>query len=260
MKRATVTSFVAVLLTLLGAQTLPAKTTQTQVTVRALAKGAKFIGSSMEGARITITNLETGEVLAEGKTSGSTGNTDRIMRKKHGRNRVLSTEDSAKYTTILWLDKPTKVKIKAHGPLSNPEDANSASVTRTILPGKDLTGGDAVRLKIPGFVVEILSPTEKWFEGDSPELTVRTKISLMCGCPIKPDGLWDSKDYEIRMAVYQGREMIDEFPLRYSGEPSHFERTITIDKTGCYRIRVYAFDPTTGNTGYETKSCTVSEG
>lgn len=234
------------------------KTTQTEVTVHALSKGAKFIGSSMGGAKITIKNVKTGEVLAEGKTTGSTGNTKRIMRQKHERNRKLSTPDSAKYTTSLWLDKPTKVKITAYGPLDNPEDANSASLTQTILPGKDLTGGDAVRLQIRGFVVDILSPKKGYFQGGTADITVKANVSMMCGCPIKPDGLWDSKDYQIRAAVYKGVEKVDEYDLRYAGKPSHFKREISIDTSGCYSIKVYAYDPATGNTGYESKSCTVS--
>lgn len=235
-----------------------AQTTQTDVTIYAISKGAKFIGSSMGGAKITIEDAETGEILAEGKTTGNTGNADRIMRQQHGRNRVLSTPDTAKYSTSLRLEDATKVKIIAHGPLDNPEDANSASVTQTILPGKDLTGGDAVRLQIRGFVVDILSPSESWFEGDTNQLTLEAKVSMMCGCPIKPNGLWDSNDYQIRAAVYEGIEKVDEYDLRYAGDPSHFERTITIDRSACDRIQVYAYDPATGNTGYETKACTIT--
>lgn len=258
MRKATIfTSILLFAVSFVTVQAGFAKSTETDITVYAISKGAKFIGSSMGGAKITIADAETGEILAEGKTAGSTGNTDRIMRQKHQRNRVLSTSDAAKYNTSLWLEEPTRVKITAHGPLDNPEDANSASVTQTILPGKDLTGGDAVRLQIRGFVVDILSPTDNWFQGDSAQLNVKAKVSMMCGCPIKPDGLWDSNDYQIRVAVFEGIEKVNEYDLNYAGKASHFERTITIDRSGCYRIQVYAYDPVTGNTGYESKSCTV---
>jgi hypothetical protein len=228
---------------------------ETDVTVHAISKGAKFIGSSMDGARITIENLETGEVLAEGTTTGSTGNTNRIMRQKHGRNRVLSTDDTAKYTTTLSLDKPTRVRITAHGPLSNPEDANSASVTQTLLPGKDLTDGDGVRLQIRGFVVDILSPTEGSLDEAPNEVTVKAEVSMMCGCPIKPNGLWDANDYEIRARLYRDGENVKEVPLNYAGKASQFERTIPLEDPGeDHVIKVYAYDPVTGNTGYETLS------
>lgn len=38
----------------------------TKAMVRAVSKGAKIIGSDVGGARITITDVETGEVLASG--------------------------------------------------------------------------------------------------------------------------------------------------------------------------------------------------
>lgn len=237
-----------------------AKAIRTDITVRALSKGAKFIGSSMDGARITIKNTETGEVLAEGTTTGSTGNTDRIMRQTHGRNRVLSTEDAAKFTTSLSLEEPTRVKITAHGPLSNPEDANSASITQTLLPGKHLTQGDAVRLQIRGFVVDILPSTREALESNREDVTVRAEISLMCGCPIKPNGLWDSNDYELRVRLYKDGEQVKDVPLEYAGKPSHFKRTLNLDDSAAeYEIKVYAYDPVTGNTGYEMLSFMESD-
>ncbi|MBT5659166.1 MAG: hypothetical protein HOJ02_03315, partial [Rhodospirillaceae bacterium] len=47
----------------------------TRLTVRVMAKDAKFIGTSIGGARITIRDVDTGELLAQGVTEGSTGNT-----------------------------------------------------------------------------------------------------------------------------------------------------------------------------------------
>lgn len=46
----------------------------TKITVRAKAKDAKFIGTSVGGALILIRNADTGELLASGRTEGSTGN------------------------------------------------------------------------------------------------------------------------------------------------------------------------------------------
>jgi predicted alpha/beta hydrolase len=52
----------------------------TMLTVRTRAKDAKFIGSSMGGSYITVRNAQSDELLAEGYTEGSTGNTSRIMK------------------------------------------------------------------------------------------------------------------------------------------------------------------------------------
>jgi hypothetical protein len=39
-----------------------------------LSKGAKFIGTGVAGAEITIRDAETNELLARGKTAGDSGN------------------------------------------------------------------------------------------------------------------------------------------------------------------------------------------
>lgn len=42
----------------------------TRIDVRVLSKGAKFIGTGVAGAEITIRDAETDELLARGKTVG----------------------------------------------------------------------------------------------------------------------------------------------------------------------------------------------
>ncbi len=68
---------------------------ETEVMVRVKSKDAKFIGSSIGGAMVLIKNAETGEVLASGKTSGSTGDTELIMKQAHSRNQRLTDENTA---------------------------------------------------------------------------------------------------------------------------------------------------------------------
>jgi hypothetical protein len=51
----------------------------TTITVRAISKDAKFIGTSIGGMQVTVTDAQTGEVLAKGVTSGGTGSTARLM-------------------------------------------------------------------------------------------------------------------------------------------------------------------------------------
>jgi len=55
------------------------------VIVHVTANDAKVIGSGVGGAFVRIKNLETGEVLAQGKHLGGTGETDRIMVRPHRR-------------------------------------------------------------------------------------------------------------------------------------------------------------------------------
>lgn len=68
---------------------------ETHLDVRVISKGAKFIGTSLGGAEVTITDLATGTLLARGKTAGSTGDTMKIMKERRGRHAPVSTEDAA---------------------------------------------------------------------------------------------------------------------------------------------------------------------
>ena len=72
---------------------------ETRIIVRAKAKDAKFIGTSIGGAYVIIKDANTGKTLAEGLISGSTGNTDRIMKKAHERHVNLSDDQTAKFHT-----------------------------------------------------------------------------------------------------------------------------------------------------------------
>ena len=54
--------------------------TETKVMIRAKARDAKFIGTSLGGAHVIVRNKLNRQILAEGNTTGSTGNTDLIMK------------------------------------------------------------------------------------------------------------------------------------------------------------------------------------
>lgn len=130
----------------------------TDITVRVKTKDAKFMGSSMGGALITIKDADTGELLAKGVTAGGTGNTKLIMKTPVTRGNAISDEKAAKYTATIDIDVPTRVKVTAFGPLSQRQAANTVSATQWIIPGKNITEGDAWMLEMPGLVVDVLSP------------------------------------------------------------------------------------------------------
>ena len=59
----------------------------THITVRVKTKDAKFIGTGIGGALVTIKDAETGEFLAKGVTEGTSGNTSLIMKTPKARGR-----------------------------------------------------------------------------------------------------------------------------------------------------------------------------
>ena len=92
----------------------------TRIDVRVLSKGAKFIGTGMAGAEITIRDAETNELLARGKTVGNSGNDRRIMVEARPRHTPLSTATSAVFRAAIDLEEPRQVVVVARGPLSQP--------------------------------------------------------------------------------------------------------------------------------------------
>lgn len=227
---------------------------ETRVDVRVRTKDAKFLGTSMGGALVTIRNTETGELLAKGVTSGTTGNTEIIMRTPHARGGLLSDGQSARFRAVVDITEPTRVEVRAVGPLSQRQGMGEASVTHWLIPGKHVTGGDGLILELPGFAVDVLDPPAHRtvsLEGNTATIAVRANVTMMCGCPVAPGGLWNADGYEIRALVRRDGGSPQEVPLRFAGESSQFAGEIVVRQPGVYEVTVYAFDPANGNSGLD---------
>jgi hypothetical protein len=232
---------------------------ETRIDVRVISKGAKFIGTSMGGAEIMITDAVAGTLLAQGKTSGSTGDTAKIMKEPSDHHAPVSTADAAVFRATLDLDEPRRIKVVAHGPLAQPQAVNTVSLTQWVIPGKHITGGDALMLEMPGFAVDILSPPahQKLTEPVA-SVDLEANVTMMCGCPIEPGGLWDADQFEVAAIVKRNGKTVAEVPLRYAGSTSQFAGSLEVDEPGAYEITVYAFDPANGNTGVDKTSFIVT--
>jgi len=248
-----------ILLVVLGILALagPAQAEPTDVTVRVLARDAKFIGTSMGGARVTISDAETGEVLAEGLTQGQTGSTERIMKTPRGRGEPLSTEGAAAFRATIDLDRPRRVEVAAEGPLEFPGSANRVSAVQWVVPGRHLTGGDGWVLEMPGLVVNLHDLPSTLAAGAA--LDVRATVEMMCGCPLTPDGLWDSGEFTVRAEAVRNRTVSAETALDYAGEASEFAGSLVIEEPGIWEIRVWAWQESTGNTGVAERRVEVSK-
>ncbi len=242
---------IAVVVTsLLMAWPLQALAEPTPLSVYVLSRDAKFVGSSVGGARITIQDAQSGEVLAQGVTEGSTGDTERIMRQPRSRDASIVTPDAAHFATTLDLEAPRQVRIIAYGPLSYPESANTVSAVQWVIPGADRSDSAAVILELPGLVVDLHDvPTLVSMSDGEARVPVQARVTMMCGCPLTPDGLWDSNAFEIEAQVMQNGEVITSTPLRYAGQESEFEGELRVMVPGTHRLRVVAHQPATGNAG-----------
>lgn len=132
----------------------------TTVTVRAISRDAKVIGTQVGGARIVIREVESGRVLAEGVQLGGTGDTRAIMVEPHARfgQEYAAGEGTAAFVATVDIDRPTMVEVSAVGPLKFPEAQQRTSKTLLLVPGQHITG-EGILLEIHGFVIDVQEVT-----------------------------------------------------------------------------------------------------
>lgn len=229
---------------------------ETTVMVRALAKDAKFIGSSIGGAKIIVRNAETGEILDQGFTSGSTGDTKLILKTPQERYDSLTDEETAGFKVELDITEPTFIEIEAHAPFNKKQARVVSSTQLWVIPGKNITG-DGVVLEVPGFVVDILSPQTHERIKSSEVVSLKANIVMMCGCPVTEGGTWDANQYEVKAILETEGKESREIALKPTEKPSTFAAEANLDK-GYYTITVYAFDPVTGNTGVDKTNIIIN--
>jgi hypothetical protein len=224
----------------------------TTIVVRVKSKDAKFIGTSMGGALVVIKDAETGELLAKGITAGGTGDTGQIMGTSTTGRTPLSDEQTAKFETTLDIEEPRLVEVSAYGPLGQRQAANKVSATQWIVPGAHLIGRDGWMLEMPGIVVDVQAPPAHLIlQGLPRRVVIQANVTMMCGCPVLPGGLWDSDKMDVKALLKRDGKSIGALDLDFSGEASQFSGTWEVTEKGVYEATVYAYDPANGNTGLD---------
>jgi hypothetical protein len=222
-----------------------------------VAHDAKIIGSEVGGARITVTDAHTGDVLASGIQEGGTGNTAAIVRTPRERGaRVYDTEGAASWETTLNLSEPTQVVVTAEGPLGNPQAVQRASKTLLMVPGEDIVGEGLV-LELNGFAVEVQEPAETATLRSGQALDVKAHVTMLCGCGIQPGGLWDADRIRVVARLVREGAVVAESPMHFAGETSSFEGSLDLPDAGTYELQVLALDPERANTGMASVAITV---
>ncbi|WP_237067806.1 hypothetical protein [Microbulbifer guangxiensis] len=232
-----------------------AETQSTDIVVRAKSKDAKFIGTSMGGAMVRIRDAESGEILAEGLTEGSTGNTDLIMKEPHRRHQSIA-EGAAAFRASLELSEPVFVTVEVLAPYIKKQARVAAQTQVWLVPGKHLDGEGLV-VEIPGLVVDVLSPqTHRYTALADAPFEVRANVVMMCGCPISDGGLWDGSKMEVAALVKKDGRDFANIPLSLA-DTNTFTGELKPDSPGVYQVLIYAHDPRTGNTGVDRVSFIV---
>ena len=230
---------------------------ETKIMIRAIARDAKVIGQHVGGAKITVRDTATGEILAQGMQAAGTGDTNLIMKTPHTRGMTIyNTPDSSGYLAVLHLDKPTVVEISAEGPLGNAQATQRASKTLLLVPGEDVLG-DGILLEIHGFIITPLAPLpDAKLKAGSP-FEVRATVTMACGCPTEPDGLWDANKIRVVARLLRDGKIMSEVPMTYAGVQNTFHVDVPVTAPGPMELQVLALDPGSANFGMTREAVAI---
>ena len=240
-------------------QTLPALPLNgpqpTTVLIRVVAHGAMVLGREVGGARITITDIASGQILATGLQQGEAGDQNQIMRTPRMMEEpIYSTRSSAAFTATLELQKPTLVEISAEGPLAFPSALQRAKETLLLIPGQDMTH-DGIVLHLYGYLVQIERPKPRDALIAKEDVRLRASVRTLSGSLVRPHGDWDSRKIRIYGEVLIGDRVIERLQMFYDEGSRTFEAPFFVppskDVPDGIKLRVIATDLSTGNSGMD---------
>lgn len=201
----------------------PNESVATDVLVRVVAHGAMVLGDDVGGARVTITDVATGRLLASGLQRGEAGDQTQIMRTP----RIMeeprySSRSSASFSTTLFIDRPTLVDIAVQGPLAYPWAMQRASKTVLLIPGQVMKN-DGIVLHLYGFIVQIEAPAPGTPLIAKQDVTLKASVRTLSGSLVRPYGDWDSRKVKIYGEVLIGQHVVEQLQMFYTGDKSRFE-------------------------------------
>ena len=195
----------------------------TDVMVRVVAHGVMVLGDEVGSARVTITDVATGRLLASGLQLGETGDQNQIMRTPRLMEEPrYSTRPSGSFHATLYLDGPTLVEIAAQGPLSYPAAMQRAGKTVLLIPGRDPTQNGIV-LDLNGYIVQIENPPPGESLMAKDDVKLKASVRMLSGALVRPHGDWDSRKATIYGEMLIGDRVIERLQMFHAGEKCSFE-------------------------------------
>lgn len=225
----------------------------TTVLVRVVAHRSLVLGKDVGGARVTITDVASGQLLASGLQQGDPGDQMQIMRTPHLMDEpVYSGRPAASFSATLELTRPTLVQITAEGPLAYPQALQRASKTVLLIPGHDLIN-DGIVLHLYGYLVQVEQPPPGESLIAKEDVMLRASVRTLSGALVRPHSDWDSRKIHIYAELVIGDRVVERLQMFYSGEKSRFEAPFFVpmpkDAPDGMTLRVIAADTATGNFG-----------
>jgi len=227
----------------------------TTILVRVVAHGAMVLGRDVGGARVSITDVDTKQVLATGIQQGEAGDQNQIMRTPHLMDEaVYSSRPAAAFTATLELRRPTLVEVAAEGPLGFPSSMRRTAKTVLLIPGQDLTG-DGIVLHLNGYIVQIEHPKPGESLIAKDDVKLQASVRTLSGTPVRPHGDWDSRKIRIYGELLVADRIVERLQMDYSNDTGTFDAPFFVpvdkDAPGGITLRVVAADPSAGNFSVE---------
>src|SRR3979490_2431274 len=230
---------------------------ETKVMVRAIARDAKIIGKAVGGTRITIREVSSGKVLAEGMLQDGTGDTALIIEKPHVRGeKIYDTPGASGFLAVLNLERPTVGEGTAEGPLGSPGATQRSSKTLLLVPGEDILG-DGIVLEIHGFIVKTLAPQVGTKVKVGMPLEVNVTVTMACGCPTEPGGHWDSNKFRAVARLVREGNGEAEAPTQHAGVQNTYSGNVPVTAAGQVELQALALDPVNANFGLTREDLTI---
>jgi hypothetical protein len=227
--------------------------TPTTILVRVVGHGAMVLGKEVGGARVTITDVVTKQILSTGVQQGEAGDQNQIMRTPRLMEEPhYSSRPAAAFTATLNLLHPTLVEVTAEGPLAHPASSQRATTTVWLIPGQDMTN-DGIVLHLHGYIVQIEHPGQGEPLIAKDDVILRASVRTLSGALVRPHGDWDSRKLHIYGELMIGNRVLERLQMFYNNARATFEAPFFVplsqDAPDGMTLRVIVSDPASGNFG-----------
>ncbi|HSV90078.1 MAG TPA: hypothetical protein VLH80_03225, partial [Nitrospiraceae bacterium] len=225
----------------------------TTILVRVVAHGAMVLGREVGGARVTVTDVASRQILATGIQQGDAGDQNQIMRTPRLMEEPhYSSLPAATFAATFDLLHPTLVEVTAEGPLAYPASSQRASTTVWLVPGQDTTN-DGIVLHLYGYIVQIEHPKPGESLIAKDDVILSASVRTLSGALVRPHGDWDSRKIHIYGELMIGERVLERLQLFYNNDRASFEAPFFVplpeNAPDGITLRVVSADPASGNVG-----------
>jgi hypothetical protein len=78
---------------------------------------------------------------------------------------------------------------------------------------------------------------------------VRATVTMACGCPTEPDGLWDANKIHVVARLLRDGKIQSEIPMTYAGVQNTFHADVPAAAAGPLELQVLSMDAASANFG-----------